>query len=332
MVLCANNTIFLHEKIYYDSYRKMKGRGNMNGKFRKAIMVTLLCTSITIPIQTHAYQEPTDYVHMKTENMTVYSAYGAKIAASEKQGTYSVKANIVNNRQPLEVEIFKNGQSGVLKQMVKKGVMEPVAYRDEGDRVIATIHYNAELKFEYPAQIYFRDIENSAYSTYITTLAQRGIVQGSQPEYFGVNDSLTRAQFSALLVRAFSFEQKQTKQYKDVNAKKSWYGGHVGALHSLGIINGKTPNIFDPNGKITRQQAILMLGRTLDVVDFVPEEYGALPYKDGNDFQGELLRYTQTLYGIGALDDNTDLLPNQYITRGQFAKMLAVTLEASGRL
>lgn len=92
----------------------------MKGIFPKAIMVALLGASLTTPLQAHAYQEPTDYVHMKTENMTVYSAYGAKIAASEKQGTYSVKANIVNNRQPLEVEIFKNGQSGVLKQMVKK--------------------------------------------------------------------------------------------------------------------------------------------------------------------------------------------------------------------
>ncbi|MET4563425.1 S-layer homology domain-containing protein [Lysinibacillus parviboronicapiens] len=304
----------------------------MKGIFPKAIMVALLGASLTTPLQAHAYQEPTDYVHMKTENMTVYSAYGAKIAASEKQGTYSVKANIVNNRQPLEVEIFKNGQSGVLKQMVKKGVMEPVAYRDEGDRVVATIHNNAELKFAYPVQIYFHDIANSTYSSYITALAERGIVQGRTSDNFGVNDSLTRAQFSALLARAFSFQQEQTKQFKDVDAKKSWFGGHVGALHSLGIINGKAPNTFDPNGKITRQQAILMLGRTLDAVDFVPEEYDTLPYQDSNAFQGELLRYTQTLYGIGALDYNTNLLPNQYITRGQFAKMLALSLEAAGRL
>ncbi|QDQ03258.1 S-layer homology domain-containing protein [Lysinibacillus fusiformis] len=304
----------------------------MKGIFQKSLMVALIGASLATPLQAYAYQEPTNYVHMKTENMTVYSAYGAKIAAAEKQGTFSVKANVVNNRQPLEVEIFKNGHSGVLKQMVKKGVMEPVAYRDEGDRLVATIHNNAELKFEYPAQIYFRDLAKSEYSSYVTTLAERGIVQGRTSDNFGVNDSLTRAQFSVLIVRAFSFQQEPLTQFKDIDAKKSWFGGHVGALHSLGIINGKSPNIFDPNGKITRQQAILMIGRTLDVVDFIPEEYEGLPYQDSNDFQDELLRFTQTLYGIGALDDNTNLLPNQYITRGQFAKMLAVSLEAAGRL
>ncbi|MGE7690217.1 S-layer homology domain-containing protein [Lysinibacillus sp. NPDC097214] len=32
-------------------------------------------------------------------------------------------------------------------------------------------------------------------------------------------------------------------------AKKSRYDGYVGALHSLGIINGTSPATFDPNGR-----------------------------------------------------------------------------------
>ncbi|WP_419150386.1 S-layer homology domain-containing protein [Lysinibacillus xylanilyticus] len=36
---------------------------------------------------------------------------------------------------------------------------------------------------------------------------------------------------------------------KDIDAKKSWYDGYVGTLHSLGIINRTSPAIFDPNGK-----------------------------------------------------------------------------------
>ncbi|KOP78490.1 hypothetical protein AMS59_11625 [Lysinibacillus sp. FJAT-14745] len=304
----------------------------MKGKFSKVVLIGMLGLSLATPIQAYAYQEPTNYVHMKTPNMTVFSAYGATINASEKGDIFSIKANIVNNRQPLEVEIFKNGKDGVLKQVAKKGVLEPVAYRDLNDRVIATIHNNAELKFDNSPPNYYRDIGGSTYSSYITTLSNRGIVQGKTADNFGVNDSLTRAQVSALLTRAFSFQQVQTKQFKDVDAKKSWYGGYVGALNSLGIINGKTPTIFDPNGKITRQQAILMLGRTLDAVDFVQEEYAVLPYQDTYYLQGETLRHTETLYAIDALDYNANLSPNQYITRGEFAKMLAVSLSAAGRL
>ena len=307
-----------------------KGRSNMKGFIQTTILLALLGASVAFPIQASAYEEPTNYVHTKTENMTVYSAYGATITATEKNGIYSIKANIVNNRQPLEVVIFKNGQSGVLQQVLKKG-NEPVAYRDEGDRVIATIHSNAELKFVHPEQLYFRDIAKSTYSDHIQTLAERGIIRGRTADNFGVNDALTRAQFSALLVRAFSFQQMPTKQFSDIDEKKSWYGGHVGALHSLGIIHGKSPTIFDPNGKITRQQAILMLGRTLDAIDFVLEDE-TFPDENSMQFQGELLRHTQTLYAIGALDNNINLQPNQYITRGQFAKMLAVTLQVSGRL
>ncbi len=305
----------------------------MKGKISMGVLGGLLGIYLAIPMQAHAYQEPTDYVHMKTPNMTVYSAYGATINASEKGDIFSIKANIVNNRQPLEVEIFKNGQGGVLKQVVEKGVMEPVAYRDLKDRVIATIHNHAELKFDNSPPNYFRDIGKSAYSTHIIALSKRGIIQGKTADNFGVNDFLTRAQVSALLTRAFSFQQVQTKQFKDIDAKKSSYGGYVGALHSLGIIHGKSPTTFDPNGKITRQQAILMLGRTLEAVDFVQEEeYVILPYQDSYYLQGEPLRHTDTLYAIGALDYNTNLLPNQFITRGEFAKMLAVTLNATGRL
>ncbi|MCL1696428.1 MULTISPECIES: S-layer homology domain-containing protein [unclassified Lysinibacillus] len=305
----------------------------MKGKIAKGVLVGLFGIALVIPMQVHAYQKPTDYVHMQTPNMTVYSAYGATINASEKGDTFSVKANIVNNRQPLEVEIFKNGQNGVLKQVVKKGEMEPVAYRDLKDRVIATIHNNAELTFVYSQPNNFRDLGNSPYSSYITSLSKRGIVQGKTADHFGVNDSLTRAQVSALLTRAFSFQQIPTKQFKDINVKKSWYSGYVGALHSLGIINGKTSTTFDPNGKITRQQAILMLGRTLEAIDYVQEkEYVVLPYQDGYYLQGEALQHTKTLYAIGALNDSPHLLPNQFISRGEFAKLLAVTLSAAGRL
>ena len=304
----------------------------MKKTIQMAAMVVVLCASISDPMQTHAYQEPTNFVHMKTDNMIVYSKYGAKISATEKDGIFSVKASVVNNRQPLEVEIFKNGHTGVLKQVTKK-TMESVAYRDEGDRVIATIHGNADLQLVYPIANNFRDLANSPYGMYITALAERGIVNGQTPDFFGVNSQLTRAQVCALVVRAFSFQQVSTTQFKDMDTKKSWYNGYVGALTSLGVMKGKSYNEFDPNGQLTRQQAILILGRTLEAVDFIPdEEIVALPYSDIKNFNDELYQYTRTLYALGALDHRETLAPTQSINRGQFTKMLYMTLQAAGRL
>lgn len=306
--------------------------GKMGKTIQTAAMFVLLGASVSMPIQTHAYQAPTNYVHMETDNMTVYSAYGAKISASEKGETFSVKANIVNNRQPLEVEIFKNGHTGVLMQVTKK-TMEPVAYRDEGDRVIATIHNNADLQFVYPPAHNFRDLSNSPYGMYITALAERGIINGQTPDFFGVNSKLTRAQVCALVVRAFSFQQVATTQFKDMDTKKSWYNGYVGALTSLGVIKGKSYEKFDPNGQLTRQQAILILGRTLEAIDFASdEENAAFSYTDIENFDDELYQHTSTLNALGALEHRETLVPTQNITRGQFAKMLYMTLKAAGRL
>ncbi|MFJ7736692.1 S-layer homology domain-containing protein [Lysinibacillus sp. NPDC097287] len=304
----------------------------MKKTIQMAAMVVVLGTASSTPMQTYAYQEPTNYVHTKTDNMIVYSKYGAKISASEKDGKFSVKADIVNNRQPLEVEIFKNGHTGVLKQVTKKTV-EPVAYRDEGDRVIATIHGNAELQFVHPTVNNFRDIANSSNAMYITALAERGIVNGRTPDYFGENETLTRAQVSALVARAFSLQQVSTTQFKDIDTKKSWYGGYVGAITSIEVMKGKTYNEFNPNGKLTRQQAILILGRMLDAVDFAPnEEVDGFPYSDSVNFDDELYQHTATLYALGAIDYDEILEPAQRITRGQFAKMLYKVLQESGRL
>ena len=312
--------------------RHTEGRGDMKKTIQTAAMVVVFGVAISTPMQTYAYQEPTNYVHTKTDNMIVYSKYGAKISATEKDGKFSVKADIVNNRQPLEVEIFKNGHTGVLKQVTKKTI-EPVAYRDEGDRVIATIHGNADLKFVHPIVNNFRDIANSSYAMYITALAERGIVNGRTPDYFGENETLTRAQVSALVVRAFSLQHENTTQFKDIDAKKSWYGGYVGALTSLGIMKGKSYDEFNPNGKLTRQQAILILGRMLDAVDFTPdEEFDAFPYSDSENFDDELYQHTSKLYALGAIDFEEILEPTQRITRGQFAKMLYKVLQGSGRL
>lgn len=304
----------------------------MKKTIQMAAMLALLGTTVSVPMQTHAYQVPSNYVHTKTDNMIVYSKYGATIAASEKGSIFSVKANVVNNRQPLEVEIFKNGHTGVLKQVTKK-TMEAVAYRDEGDRIIATIHGNADLQFVYPIKNNFRDLADSSYEMYITALAERGIVNGRTPDLFGVNNTLTRAQVTALVVRAFSFQQESTTQFKDIEGKKSWYGGYVGAVTSLGVMKGKSSDKFDPNGNLMRQQAILILGRTLEAVDFVlDEEAGVLPYGDIGNFDDELDQHTRTLYALGALDDSATLKPTQSITRGQFAKMLYIVLQKSGRL
>ncbi|GLC89182.1 S-layer homology domain-containing protein [Lysinibacillus piscis] len=296
----------------------------MYQKLAKIALAGVVSLSMIVPLQAHAYQEPSKYVYTTTTNMTVYSAYGATITAAEKGNVFSIKSTIVNNRQPLEVEIFKNGQGGVLKQIAKKGVVEPVAYRDLGDRVVATIHNNMDLQFVYPQTNYFRDVANSPYQSYITALTERGIVQGKKADYFGVSDQLTRAQVSAFIARAFSFQPVSITQFRDVDSKKSWYGGYVGALHTLGVIRGKTPTIFEPNGKITRQQAVLMLGRTLDAVDYQPEETYS--------FLNETARHTEILYELGALDNQTVLAPNQLITRGEFAKMLAIVLKEAGRL
>lgn len=73
------------------------------------------------------------------------------------------------------------------------------------------------------------------------------------------NDTVTRAQFTKILVKALSLEINGTpKTFKDVKPS-AWYYDSVNIASSLGIINGKLDGTFAPNDYITRDQMTKMI-------------------------------------------------------------------------
>ena len=106
----------------------------------------------------------------------------------------------------------------------------------------------------------FPDIANHPDRTAIEALAARGIVGGFTSERFGPNDTMTRAQFAAVMVRGLGLPRQAAQPFTDV-AADSWCEPYVGSAHAYGIVNGKTAATFDPSGTITRQQAAAMVAR-----------------------------------------------------------------------
>lgn len=106
----------------------------------------------------------------------------------------------------------------------------------------------------------FHDIANRADKAAIETLAERGILNGKSPAFFAPNASMTRAEFTAVIVRALGLAPTVVTQFTDVK-ESSWCAGYVGAAYLCGIINGVTAASFQPNGTITRQQALAMVTR-----------------------------------------------------------------------
>ena len=106
----------------------------------------------------------------------------------------------------------------------------------------------------------FDDIGTNANRSAIEALAARGIIDGRTETGFDPDGTMTRAEFAALVVRGLGLHEKPNKVFADVPAQ-SWYAGYVGAACDYGIIDGVTPDTFNPGGTITREEAAVMTAR-----------------------------------------------------------------------
>lgn len=94
----------------------------------------------------------------------------------------------------------------------------------------------------------------------IEAMASRGIISGKGGGVFAPNDSMTRAEFAAIVVRALGLTPETVAQFTDVPANQ-WYAPYVGTAYKYGIITGTTSTTFNPGGTIKREDAAVMAAR-----------------------------------------------------------------------
>lgn len=108
----------------------------------------------------------------------------------------------------------------------------------------------------------FGDIsgENDGNKNAIEELVSRGIINGYEDGTFRPNDTMTRAEFAAIVVRALGLQPEANDIFGDIQAS-SWYAGYVGTANTYGIVNGVSDTAFQPGSTITRQEAAVMVAR-----------------------------------------------------------------------
>lgn len=94
----------------------------------------------------------------------------------------------------------------------------------------------------------------------IEALASRGVIGGMGDGLFHPGESMTRAQFAAITVRALGLTPRENDSFSDVRAD-AWYAAYVGAASDYGIITGVGEGRFNPDGTITKQEAAVMAAR-----------------------------------------------------------------------
>jgi large repetitive protein len=97
----------------------------------------------------------------------------------------------------------------------------------------------------------------------IERMAQLLLVNGVTPTSFRPEDSVTRAEFTAMLVRAMGLPlpgPTTGSTFTDISAG-DWYYSSILAAAAHGLVSGVEEGRFTPQEKITREQMAVMLNR-----------------------------------------------------------------------
>ena len=178
----------------------------------------------------------------------------------------------------------------------------------------------------------FSDVPaESALAGEVRKAVDYGLMNGYDNDTFGYGDSMTRAQFTAVLVRMMGWDTvtPQTPTYTDVPASHTWYGViETAAAHDVADDGGA----FRPSDPVTRCEMAELLVRALGLKsaaerlaptasDQYARIHGGTPF---TDLPGDKVGYITIAYTIGMTNGTsaTTFSPNNTATRGQAAAML----------
>lgn len=107
----------------------------------------------------------------------------------------------------------------------------------------------------------YSDINKAEWaSEAITNLSEKGIIAGYEDGTFRPLDSITRAEFVKLIIKAFYTEIKPASSsvFADVTSDK-WYSDYVNSAFEKGIVSGDNYGNFNPDSTISRQDMAVII-------------------------------------------------------------------------
>ena len=96
------------------------------------------------------------------------------------------------------------------------------------------------------------------YFSDVNTLAERNIYSEST---FRPNDNITRREMAVMLVKALGYDELAKSEKNTVFGDVTTDAGYIAVAYNLGIINGKSETVFDPEGSALREEGAAMMMR-----------------------------------------------------------------------
>ncbi|MGE7093534.1 S-layer homology domain-containing protein [Lysinibacillus sp. NPDC048646] len=206
------------------------------------------------------------------------------------------------------------------------GKWEAVSGQDLNDLIMIFNRANFELK---PGG-YFTDTIGHWAESYIQLLYQAEIVSGTTDTTFNPNGQVTRGQLAAMIFRASGLDVNEDYEgpatYKDMQG--FWGAKEVAILQEYGLIDIFDGNNFEPNKPATREEMAYVTASYLEGMEFdVAKASKNNTFTDKDQMRKETVESIGLLQQLGIIDGaNGKFNPKGNLTRGQFSKILSLTL------
>jgi uncharacterized repeat protein (TIGR02543 family) len=132
---------------------------------------------------------------------------------------------------------------------------------------VAQMFYRLLLSRDVEITASFNDVQdNQWYATAVNTLASLDILRGYEDGSFMPNESITRAEFTAIAMRFGKLDNSGQNKFSDVSAD-AWYYDYIVGSIKYGWITGYEGGVFMPESKITRAEVATVTNRMLGRYD-----------------------------------------------------------------
>ncbi len=173
-----------------------------------------------------------------------------------------------------------------------------------------------------PADGKFNDVAEGywAYEA-IEFVRTNGIAKGKEEGNYKPEDTVTRAEFIAMLCRAYNIQPMEGDNFDDAG-EGLWYTGYLAAAKQLGISNGVGDNKFAPEKKITREEMIQLVynyHKSIGI-DVTAEDAGFADADQISDWAKDAVNYAKKTGIINGVGDNM-FAPKGDATRAQLAQI-----------
>jgi hypothetical protein len=184
----------------------------------------------------------------------------------------------------------------------------------------------------------FADLERHWAQDFVEVLSAKGVVNGYNDTEFKPEGDVSRAEFIKMLVKGVGLPvanvDKTKATFRDVPSSH-WAHAYVEAAIRAGIVTGIDSYTFDPNGKVTREQAVTMLMRALRLAKSEPVVNGARStFTDDTKISTYATEYVDLAVKAGFTSGYEDgsFRPKRVTTRAEATKFIYKLMDLMKRI